>query len=59
MKYNGHDFKSLKHGDTIQCYDADEMHKLIEELRNEGYSAWPLKEDTDFIIFISGAGKGA
>ena len=54
MKYNGHTFKSLKHGDTIQCRDADDMHGLIEELRKEGYSAWTMKEDTEFIIFIAG-----
>ena len=54
MKYNGHDFKSLKHGDTIQCHDADEMRALIKYLRKAGYSAWTMREDTEFIIFIAG-----
>lgn len=53
MKHKGKDLKTLKHGDTIQCNSADEMHELIAKLRNEGYSAWVMKEDTEFIIFIA------
>lgn len=54
MKYNGRDFKTLKYGDTIQCYDRDDMEKLKAQLRKEGYSAWTMKEDDEFIIFIAG-----
>ena len=57
MKYKDKDLKTLEHGDTIQCNSRDELLEVHEQLKQEGYSAWIMKQDKEFIIFIAGREK--
>ena len=42
----------LQHGDTIQCSDLDEMELTLQELRDQGYSAWVMDMERYIIIVV-------